>query len=114
MRKYIFDSRSESFISKYNGAHEHPAIGPPSPDQRGLMPDQRRWVLEAFESKAYSAGEIIDYFVKKRKREPLVAVPDPDKRVLNNFIRYYKRQNSGKYHPLVNDLKNWCVVHGPK
>ena len=47
MRKYIFDSRSESFISKYNGVHKHPAIGPPSPDQRGLTPDQRRWVLEA-------------------------------------------------------------------
>ena len=113
MRKYIFDSRSESFISQYYGVHEHPAIGPPSPDQRGLTPDQRRWVLEAFESKAYSAGEIIDCFVKKRKREPLVAVPDPDKRVLNNFISYYKRQNSGKHHPSVNDLKNWCVMHGP-
>ena len=32
---------------------------------------------------------------------------------LNNYIRAYERKNSSIYNPSPNDLKLWCMSHGP-
>ena len=32
---------------------------------------------------------------------------------LNNYIQAHKSKNSSIYNPSLNDLKLWCMSHGP-
>ena len=115
-RKYRRLGSSGPCVSYSNGRHIHPSSEALS-DQRGLSGDQKLIVEQAFAEDRKSSRDIIAYFRSKRSLSNETSKasfpPDPEISKLNNYIQAFKKRKSSKYNPTPNDLKEWCIGHGP-
>jgi hypothetical protein len=117
-RKYRKMGSCGTFVSYYDGVHDHTNPLIDQGDHRGLTGDQKALVQEAFQSKIKSAGNIIAFVRSKRAKlsdeSEIAKFPlDPAIGKLNNYIQAYKKKNAFQYDPTPNHLKNWCDSHGP-
>ena len=114
MKKYQLDTRSELFRSYHHGSHEHLREFRESSPSRGLTTEQKDWVAEAMSYGEKSSGQIINFFRHKRDNlDEDEFVPDPEKKKLSNYVQSYRKKRSSTYYPSLNDLKQWCIAHGP-
>jgi hypothetical protein len=109
---------SSTFVSFYDGNHDHSNPLIDQSDYRGLTGDQKVLVKEAFQLKRKSAGYIIGFFRSKRAKLPVTSEIDrfpldPEIGKLNYYIQAYKKRNTSQYDPTPNHLKNWCDSHSP-
>jgi hypothetical protein len=107
-----------TFVSYFDGIHDHANPFIDQGDHRGLTGDQKALVEEAFKLKKKSAGNIIQFIRSKRAKITeaieIAKFPlDPAIGKLNNYIQAYKKKNAFQYDPTPNHLKNWCDSHGP-
>jgi hypothetical protein len=118
MRRYEKDSSMGHYISYFNGLHHHvdPTVLTPE-THRGLTGEQKLLVHEAIDQEKMSSRKILSFFRLKRAaslQDSAVRFPDdPDIMKLNNYIQAHKRKNLSTYNPSPNDLKLWCMSHGP-
>ena len=93
-----------TFVSYYDGVHDHSNLLNDQGCHRGLTGDQKALVQEAFQAKRKSAGDIIGFFRSKRSKlteeSEIANFPlDPTIGKLNNYIQAYKKKKSLEYDP---------------
>ena len=118
MRRYEMDSSIGQYISYFHGVHDHTDLTVLTPEaHRGLTGEQKLLVHEAIDQEKMSSRKILSFFRLKRAaslQDGALRFPDdPDIVKLNNYIQAHKRKNSSIYNPSPNDLKLWCMSHGP-
>ena len=96
-RKYRKMGSCGTFVSYYDGVHDHSNPLFDQGDHRGLTGDQKALVQEAFQSKRKSAGSIIAFIRLKRAKltdeSEVAKFPlDPAIGKLNNYIQAYKKK----------------------
>ena len=96
-RKYRKMGSCGTFVSYYDGVHDHTNPLVDQGDHRGLTGDQKALVQEAFQSKIKSAGNIIAFVRSKRAKlsdeSEIAKFPlDPAIGKLNNYIQAYKKK----------------------
>jgi hypothetical protein len=117
-RKYGKLGSCSTYMSYYDGEHDHSKQLIDQSDHRGLTGDQKVLVKEAFQLERKSAGDIIGYFRLKRSKltetSEIDHFPlDPEIGKLNNYIQAYKKRNGSQYDSTSNHLKIWCDSHSP-
>lgn len=117
-RKYRKLGSCSTYVSYYDGEHDHSKQLIGQSDHRGLTGDQKVLVKEAFQLKKKSAGDIIGHFRLKRSKltetSEIDLFPlDPEIGKLNNYIQAYKKRNASQYDPTPKHLKIWCDLHSP-